>query len=188
MTSGRLSSPLMSNCVRPRRSTIASAAWCIAGSAPARSGESCKNGAPVSRDIADLLSTHRDLFGVAPMRGSAPDAVRSVNSDRFNQECKIVADRSLAQKIVPLSSGRTTRTPDRSNFRSLSQAALTLAQSQLMERTMPCPRITQQSLRKPLDAGCFEGDSTRAGPKPPVQLYDRDHLRSHLQKLRQEIL
>ena len=50
-----------------------------------------------------------------------------------------------------------------------------LGQSQLMERTMLCPRITQQSLRKPLDAGCFEGYSTRAGPKPPVQLYDRDH-------------
>jgi hypothetical protein len=46
----------------------------------------------------------------------------------------------------------------------------------------------RQSLRKPLDAGCFEGDSTRAGPKPPVQLYDQDHLRRHLQKFRQETL
>jgi hypothetical protein len=34
-------------------------------------------------------------------------------------------------------------------------------------------QLTQQSLRKPLDAGCFEGDSTRTGPKPLVQLYDR---------------
>src|SRR6266576_4311363 len=76
-----------------------------------------------------------------------------------------------------------TRTPDRSNFRSLSQAALTLGQSQLMERTMLCPRITQEGLRKPLDAGCFEGDSTRAGPKPLVQLYDRDYLRSHFGKI-----
>src|SRR6516165_5476404 len=71
---------------------------------------------------------------------------------------------------------------------TLSQAALTLGQSQLMERTMPCPRITQHNAakpRKPLDAGCFEGDSTRAGPKSPVQLYNRDHLRCHLQKFRQ---
>ena len=97
-------------------------------------------------------------------------------------------DRRLAQEMVGRRSGGATRTPDRSNFRSLSQAALTLRQSQLMERTMLCPRITQQSLRKPLDAGCFEGDSTRAGPKPPVQLYDRDHLRSHLQKFRQETM
>jgi len=38
-------------------------------------------------DIEDLLSTpYRDLFGVAPTHGSAPDAIRSVNSDRFNQE------------------------------------------------------------------------------------------------------
>ena len=27
--------------------------------------------------------------------------------------------------------------------------------------------------RKPLDAGCFEGDSTKAGPKSLVQLYER---------------
>ena len=42
-----------------------------------------------------------------------------------------------------------------------------------MEKTMPCSKIAQQSRRKPLDACCFEGDSTKAGPKSPVQLYER---------------
>jgi hypothetical protein len=107
---------------------------------------------------------------------------------RYHLANAFVENRSFASKIVALGSGGATRTPDRSNFRSLSQAALTLGQSQLMEGTMLCPRITQQSLRKPLDAGCFEGDSTRAGPKPPVQLYDRDHLQSHLEKFPQETL
>ena len=96
-----------------------------------------------------------------------------------NRSC-IVQCRRKSRNIVALVP-RERLEPDRSNFRSLSQAALTLDQSQLMERTMLCPRITQQSLRKPLDAGCFEGDSTKAGPKPPVQLYERDDLRSHLQ-------
>ncbi len=103
-----------------------------------------------------------------------------------NRSC-IVQCRRKSRNIVALVPKERLE-PDRSNFRSLSQAALTLGQSQLMERTMLCPRITQQSLRKPLDAGCFEGDSTKAGPKPLVQLYDRDYLRSHLQKFRQEAM
>ena len=98
-----------------------------------------------------------------------------------NRSC-IVQCRRKSRKIVALVPRERLEPPTDAIFVLLSQAALTLGQSQLMERKMLCPRITQQSLRKPLDAGCFEGDSTRAGPKPLVQLYDRDHLRSHLQK------
>jgi hypothetical protein len=129
------------------------------------------------REMLDLTaSLVEEDAGLAKDRRRAKDAELSHPCLRrpHAHHRDIPARRLAARKAAAI-------VTDRSNFRSLSQAALTLDQSQLMERTMLCPRITQQSLRKPLDAGCFEGDSTKAGPKPPVQLYERDDLRSHLQ-------